>query len=83
MKLTPGKHLLTAAESYFRGETSFWDLYELAADLVPILIHTDPEATEVAGAIMAAEAEINLPDKAKEAEERRQMILEAMPRSVR
>jgi hypothetical protein len=83
MENTPGKQLTAAAESYFRGETSFWDLYELAADLVPILIHTDPEATELAGAIMAAEAEINLEDKAKESEERREMIKEAMPRSVR
>jgi hypothetical protein len=83
MELTPSQRLVAATESYFSGKTSFWDLYDLAGDLVPIPIHTDREAAELAGATMAAEAEINLEDKAKEADERREMIREAMPRSVR
>jgi hypothetical protein len=83
MKTNPGKHLLSAAESYLLGRTSYWDLYTLALDVVPSVVHSDPEATELAGAIIASEAEISLDDEAKEAEERREMIKEAMPRSVR
>jgi hypothetical protein len=78
-----GRALLQLTESYLRGQTSFWDLYRLAADVVPSVIDTDPEATELAGAIMAAEAEVVEDDLAALARGRREMVKEAMPRSVR
>jgi hypothetical protein len=57
-------------------------LYHLAADIVPSVVDVDPEATELAGAIMAAEAEVVEDDPAALARGRREMILEAMPRSA-
>ncbi len=55
---TPRELIVSSATAYLFEAVSFDDLYQLAGDLLPLAVDSDAEATELIGAIFAAEAEI-------------------------